>query len=334
MARFDLPLSELVHYRPEVAEPADFVDFWTDTIATTRSHDLGATAVRVDNQLTLIDTYDVSFAGFGGSPVKAWLQVPAGTASPLPAVVQYHGYSGGRGFPYSYTQWAQAGYAHFVMDTRGQGWNVGGGSGTVDASADAGIRHTPGFMTSGIADPATYYYRRVYADAVRLLEVAGASELVDPTRIVVTGGSQGGGIAVAAAGIAPLVGIDLLGAAPDVPFLCHFARATEVTDQHPYAEIVEYLAGWRDQEEVAYRTLSYFDGVNLGRRATAPALFSVGLRDPVCPPSTVFAAYNHYGSLAPAEVAKDIKVYPSNEHEGGAGYQVGAQLAWFAGLFG
>jgi cephalosporin-C deacetylase len=334
MPMFDLPLDDLVSYRPEVAEPADFDAFWTETVADARSFPLAAEFTLMENKLALIDTYDVTFSGFGGSAVKAWLHVPAGASGPLPTVVQYHGYSGGRGFPHSYTLWAQAGYAHFVMDTRGQGWSIGGGSSTPDSSIDAGLIHTPGFMTAGITDPTSYYYRRVYADAIRLLEAARESPLVDPAKIVVTGGSQGGGITLAAAGIAPLAGIDLLGAAPDVPFLCHFRRATQLTDRLPYAEITEYLAGWRDHEDAVYRTLSYFDGVNLGRRATASALFSVGLMDDVCPPSTVFAAYNHYGSRASGDISKDINVYSHNQHEGGAGYQLSAQLDWFGRLFG
>jgi len=149
----------------------------------------------------------------------------------------------------------------------------------------------------------------------------------------VTGGSQGGGLAIAAAGLAPLAGIRLLGAAPDVPFLCHFRRGVELAPSKPYAEIVEYLAGWRDHAEAAYRTLSYMDGVNLARRAEVPALFSVALMDPVCPPSTVYAAYNHWGSRAAELPASEIRVYPHNEHEGGGAYQLDVQLDWFAELF-
>ena len=96
-------------------------------------HDLALTRTPYDNKLALIDTDDLSYAGFGGTPVKAWLHRPAGATGPLPTVVQYHGYSGGRGFPHATTTWAQAGYAHLVMDTRGQGWSDGGGpSGTAD----------------------------------------------------------------------------------------------------------------------------------------------------------------------------------------------------------
>jgi cephalosporin-C deacetylase len=334
MAIFDLPLRDLQDYLPEMEEPSDLEDFWRRSVAAARTHEPTMVTTPVDNRLAVLDTYDVTFPGFGGNPVKAWLHVPAGASGPLPTVVQYHGYSGGRGLPHSWTLWAQAGYAQLTMDTRGQGWAVGGGPGTPDASVDAGAPHPPGFLTAGITDPAAYYYRRVYVDAVRLLEVAQRSPLVDPERIVVTGVSQGGGLSIAAAGIAAMVGIDVLGAAPDVPFLCHFRRATELSDARPYAEITEYLAGWREHVDAAFHTLSYFDCVNLGRRASASALFSAALRDQVCPPSTVFAAYNHYGALASSTPAKDIRVYAHNGHEGGKDYQSLVQLDWLRSVYG
>ncbi len=329
---FDLPLAQLQSYRPEMAVPDDLDEFWSETLAEARRFDLGARLSKIDTELIVLDTYDVSFAGFGGTPVRAWLNAPAGAAGPLPAVVEYRGYSGNRGFPFSSTLWAQAGYAHFVMDTRGQGWTSGGIAPTADSHVDAGIAHTPGFMTSGITNPEHYYYRRVYTDAIRMLEVAGQQSLVDPDRIIVTGGSQGGGMSIATAGLAPLAGIELAGCAPDVPFLCCFPRALEICDQDPYQEITDFLAGWTDQVGAAYRTLSYFDGAILGRRATAPALFSVGLMDPVCPPSTVYAAFNHYGGGV--EVAKKINVYSHNQHEGGKDFQKKAQLDWFTSLAG
>ena len=267
MAMFDLSLDKLREYRPEVAAPADLVDFWRRSIEKARTDDLSATFTPIDNKLAVVDTYDVTYAGFGGAPIKGWLHVPAGTTGPLPTVVQYFGYSGGRGFPHTTNLWAQAGYAHFLMDTRGQGYSSGNPGGTPDDSAYAGLNHSPGFMTAGITDPETYYYRRVYIDAVRALEAARTSPFVDPDKIIVTGGSQGGGISIAAAGLAGLAGIDLLGCAPDVPFLCHFERALQITDKDPYGEITRYLKGFRNEVETAYRTLSYFDGVNLGRLA-------------------------------------------------------------------
>jgi acetyl xylan esterase AXE1 len=57
--------------------------------------------------------------------------------------------------------------------------------------------------------------------------------------------------------------------------------------------------------------LSYCAGLNFAARATAPALFSVGQMDEICPPSTVFAAYNHYAG------PHDIRIWPYNGHEAG-----------------
>jgi cephalosporin-C deacetylase len=208
------------------------------------------------------------------------------------------------------------------MDTRGQGstWSMGD---TPDLYADGGNAHYPGSMTKGILDPRHYYYRRVFTDAVRAIEAARSHPDVDATKIAVTGGSQGGGITIAAAGLVPDVAV----AIPDVPFLCHYRRATEIVDSYPYKEIAEYCHTHRDKVETVFDTLSYFDGVNLSARAKAKALFSTALMDQVCPPSTVFAAYNHWAG------EKDIKVYPYNGHEGGGSYQTAEKLKFLKSIW-
>ena len=316
MAQFDLPLDQLRRYTPDLPVPDDLDAIWSDTLAGTRANDLDATFTRVDSGLRLVETFDVRFAGFGGHPVRGWLQLPVGRTGPLSAVVQYIGYGGGRGLPHELILYAAAGYAHFVMDTRGQGssWSVGE---TPDPDPSGAPFH-PGFMTRGILDPATYYYRRVFTDAARAVEAVRSHPAVDPARVAVTGGSQGGGIAIAAAALVP----DLAGAAPDVPFLCDFPRATTLVDTNPYAEIVRYLKAHRDHVDRVARTLSYVDGAVLAGRATTPALFSVGLMDVTCPPSTVYAAYNHWAG------PKEIVEYPFNDHEGGQGFHEAAKLRW------
>ncbi len=143
-------------------------------------------------------------------------------------------------------------------------------------------------------------------------------------RLVVAGGSPGGGITIAAAGLAAKVGVELVGAMPDVPFLCDFRRALEVATTGRYAEIESYLAAWRGQGPQVLQTLNHFDGVHLARRASCPTLFSVALLDTTCPPSTVYAAYAEWSGV------KDMVVYDYNNHEGGGAYQQARQLAWVA----
>lgn len=317
MALFDYPLDVLQDYRPQLDKPADFGAFWSDTLKEARAHPLNATFEPVNTHLTTLESFDVTFAGYGGQPIKAWLSLPVKRSEKLPCVVEYIGYGGGRGFPADWLLYPSAGYAHLVMDTRGQGsgWLKGD---TPDVPVDGSSPHVPGFMTLGILAPQTYYYRRLFTDAVRAVEAARAFEDVDADRIAVTGASQGGGVTLAVAGLVP----DIKLAMPDVPFLCHYRRATELVDTHPYAEISRFCNVHRDKVETVFGTLSYFDGVTFAAQARAQALFSVALMDTVCPPSTVYAAFNHYGG------PKTLKVYSYNGHEGGQSYQSTEKLSF------
>jgi cephalosporin-C deacetylase len=303
VAWFDLPLDQLRLHRSQVQAPEDLEQFWSGTLEEARAHYALLSAVATRTGLEAMQVHDVTFAGFDGQPVSAWLTCPRAASAPLPCVVEYVGYGGGRGHPWEWLFWPSAGYAHLVMDTRGQGshWR----SGVTPDRWPVISPHADGYLTMGLDDPDGYYYRRVYADAVRAVDAARALPQVDPGRIAVAGGSQGGGIALAVAGL-----VDGLAAALiDMPFLCDMRRASELTDTEPYAQIGRYLRTHPDRVEQAFATLSYFDGTVLGRTATAPALFCVGLMDDVCPPSTVFAAANAYGHQA------KVVEYPYNGHD-------------------
>lgn len=316
MALFDLPLDQLRSCRSTSAEPEDFDAFWAKTLQEARAHDLDVRFEPVDTGLATVEVYDVTFAGFAGHPVKGWLTLPAGTSAPVPLVVEFIGYGGGRGLPHTHLLWAATGRAHFVMDTRGQG--SGWSPGDTPDPAGSGPAY-PGFMTRGVESPESYYYRRVYTDGVRAVEAARAHPLTDASRTAAIGASQGGGITIAVGGLLP----DLAAIAPDVPFLCDFPRATTLTDRDPYREIGNFLKTHRGRTEQVMRTLAYFDGVHFAARGRAPALFSAALEDQTCPPSTVFAAFNAY-----AGEDRTIEVYDFNDHEGGGPYQEAAKVRW------
>ncbi|NIH79124.1 acetylxylan esterase [Amycolatopsis viridis] len=316
---YDLPLSELSEYRPALEEPPDLDAFWAAALSEAAAFDLDPVFRPHETLLRTVEVFDTSFTGAHGQRISAWLVLPRQRPEKLPCVVQYLGYNLGRGLPHDVLTWSAFGYAHLVVDTRGQGGKTLPGA-TADTMPAPPGPHVPGFMTLGILDPAQYFYRRVYVDAVRAVAAARAHPAVDADRMVVAGGSQGGGITLAAAALAP----DIAAAMPDVPFLCHFRRGAEIATDGPYLELVTWLAAHRQRSAEAFATLRYFDAAVLAPRASAPALFSVALRDPVCPPSTVFAAFNRYGG--PGE----IRVWEWNQHEGGQGAQVAEQAAWLA----
>lgn len=282
-------------------EPDDFDAFWADTIAETRSLPLDVTVTPHPTRLTQIDVYEVRFRGFAGTPIRAWLRVPHGAAGPLPGMVQFFGYGNGRGHALRDLRWAAAGYAHLVVDARGQGHGD-----TDDDHADGGPS-AGGFLTRGLRSPQEYYYRRVYADAVRAVEALRSLDLVDPARVGVVGASQGGGIALAMAGLVP----DLAVAVIQAPFLCELDRAATLSREHPYSLLTQYLADRRGDAATALDTLRYFDGVNHAKRANAPALLSTGMLDGIAPPDTVLPAFSAYGG------EKTVVLWPYNGHEAG-----------------
>jgi cephalosporin-C deacetylase len=315
----DMPLEQLRAYRPELDAPEDFDDFWTETLKTAREAADGARPVFepvAESPLRTVEAYDVRFPGWDGQPVAAWLLLPRGAVGPLPAVVSYIGYGGGRGLHTEHLYWSAAGYAHLVVDSRGQGHT------TPDPDPAPGPQYVGGFMTRGIQGPRHHYYRRLITDAVRAVDAVRTHPAVDAGRIVAAGHSQGGGLALAAAALA---GPDVAAALADVPFLCHMRRGAQTATAGPYPEIAHYLgAHTREDPDQVFRTLGYFDGVHFARRAAhTPALFSAALMDPVCPPSTVFAAYNHY-----AHPEKDVVVWDFGDHGGGRGSQSLRQTEW------
>ncbi|QJU55170.1 acetylxylan esterase [Herbiconiux sp. KACC 21604] len=325
MPHTDLPLDELRQYRPEPPEVPGFDDFWASTLREARRVPMRPRLVEVDAGLPLLEVSDVTFPGFGGHPVRGWYLRPRG-AERLPVVVTFQGYGGGRGHAHEWTMFPSAGYAHFVMDSRGQG--SGHRVGVTPDPAGSGP-HAAGLVTSGIESPHGYYYRRLYTDAARAIEAAAILPGVDPARVVASGASQGGALALAASVLTADLQYAPIGAMIDVPFLQHIRRAVRITASATgYGEIVRYLSVHRGAERVAMETLDHVDGLGFAARATVPALWSVGLMDDVCPPSTVFASYNTYAG------PKQIAVYPFNAHEGGSTHHQGEQLGFLADLVG
>src|SRR5437899_10404249 len=117
MAIYEASLDELRSTRAQVTAPPDLDEFWAAALAADAAHPLAATFTPAASPLTVLESYDVTFAGAGGDPIRAWLHLPAARpATPLPCVVEFIGYGGGRGLVHQNIMWAAAGYAHLVVD--------------------------------------------------------------------------------------------------------------------------------------------------------------------------------------------------------------------------
>ncbi|MGE5135396.1 MAG: acetylxylan esterase [Gemmatimonadota bacterium] len=309
MPWYDLPLAKLREHTAGSAEPPGLDDWWAARLAAARAAAAPVTLTEYEpGAYGPLRVYDAEFSGAGGDRIRGWYLLPPGSpapdagAGPAAVVVKFVGYGGGRGLPVEHALLPAAGFATFVMDVRGQGgrWTVGA---TGDPAAGAGPELST-VMTRGLASPEDYYYTRLFTDAVRAAETA-AGLAAPGARLAVAGASQGGGLALATAA---LLGGAVAVCHADVPFLCDIGRAVTLAPKAPYTEVAEFLANHTGLVDAALNTLCYVDCALLASRITAECLLSVGLMDDICPPSTVFAAYNAIRS------GKDIAVHPFGVH--------------------
>ncbi len=145
-----------------------------------------------------------------------------------------------------------------------------------------------GYWAYGLDSRERYYYRRVYTGTLRANDFLTSLPQWDGRNLGVTGGSQGGALAIITAGLdarvtrlaayypalSDLTGY-LNGRAGGWP---HVFRATEGPNVH------------REDSKIA--TSRYYDVVNFARRVKAPGLYSWGFNDETCPPTSMYAAYN------------------------------------------
>lgn len=298
MPSIDMPLEQLRQYKPSLTRESDFDAYWDATISEALSQPLNAEFIPYDLGAKNAECFAVRFDGYKGGRIAGWYLRPKG-GGPFSGVCHYHGYVGPGVRPLEMLPLVGQGLCALSMDCRGQCGQ------SQDTALYPGGHHL-GWMTIGISDPQTYYYRYVFADAVRALEVLAARDEVDESRLAVTGISQGGAITLAAASLTKR---PLRLALPDIPFLCDYQRAVKITPNGPYPEIVRFIKTNPSLHEQVFRTLSYCDCMNLAPRIRCKTVISNGLCDDICPPSTIFAAYNHITA------EKQMEIYPFHMHE-------------------
>lgn len=299
MPIIDLSLEQLKNYKPPLTRRSDFESFWKENIKLSEEQPLNPVLKKMEYPVKKIETYRLIFNGFiDKTPVYAWFIKPVGKG-PFPALLYFHGYGSNRGVVSEYLMWALQGLVVLSIDIRGQ-------SGETPDYARYPSGSIIGHMTKGILDKNTYYYRYVYMDCFRALKILAEMDCVVRNKIGVMGMSQGGGLTIITTALNGSVALAL----SEEPFLCHFERAVEVTTTDPYLEISKYLKTHPNDFEKVFETLSYFDAMNFAPDIKCPILMSVGLLDVTCPPSTVFATFNHIASKN-----KELAIYYGAGHE-------------------
>lgn len=283
----DMPVKELQKYNGVNPKPVDFEEYWDKAIAEMKSVDPQVVMTKSEFQTPTVECYDMYFTGVNGARIYVKHLRPKDITEKIPAVLQFHGYSGSSGDWSSKLGYAASGIAMFAMDVRGQGGrseDVGGVRGNT-------LR---GHIIRGLEDddPHKLLFRDIFLDTAELAGIVMGLDYIDETKVFATGGSQGGALTIACAALEP----QIAKAAPTYPFLCDYKRVWDMDlDIQAYAELREWFRNFdprHEREQEIFTKLGYIDLQYLAPRIKGDVLMFTGLMDNVCPPSTQYAAYN------------------------------------------
>ena len=304
MPMLDMSVKELECYKGVNPKPEDFDEYWNLAIKEMSDVKPQVTMTKSWFQTPTVECLDMYFTGVNGARIYVKHLRPKQITGKIPAVLNFHGYSGDSGDWVDKLAYAASGVAVFAMDVRGQGGkseDVGGTKGnTFHGHFIRGLSET---------DPHKLLFRDIFLDTAELAKIAMELDYIDETKVSTYGGSQGAALALACAALESRI----YKVVASEPFLCDFKRVWDMDlDLNAYAELRDYFRFYdpRHEREIEiFKKLGYIDIHNLAPRIKAEVLMLTGLLDNVCPPSTQYAAYNNM------TCKKSHLIFPDFGHE-------------------
>ena len=303
MPQLDMPLSKLQEYMGRTPRPADFDAFWERSLAEMNAIDPKPEFKPHEFRSNCADLFELRFTSTKGAVIFGKVAVPKNIKGKVPAVLIFHGLGGDGGSYRSLLAYASQGYVVASMDCRGQaGLSQDVGTPTV------GTMLTP-FVRGLDGEPENLLCRDLFLDTAMFARIIMGLDYVDETRVGCTGGSQGGALTVACAALVPSIKL----CAPIHPYLSDYKRVWEMDlAKDAYEGLRGFFRHYdprHEREEEIFTKLGYIDIQNLTPRIRAKVLWSTGLMDNICPPSSQFAAYNKL------TCEKEVVIYPDYGHE-------------------
>lgn len=289
--------------KPAAPPPDDFNAFWQTKVKELSQIPANAVLKFDDSGKTNVDYWKITMDGYNNTHIQGQLARPEkGQEFPALLIVQWAG--------------VYALQKNWVTDRARDGWLA------LDIEAhDLPIDKPESFYKDQFAGPLknywsigndnreTSYYLRMYLSAYQALEYLKSRPDWNHKTLVVMGDSQGGMQTIMLAGLHP---DDLTAALALVP-----------AGGDMLAPEVGRAPGWpawyfnidgKDPAKV-HEASRYFDIANFAPHIKCPVLVGLGLRDEVCPPSSVLAAVNQIKSR------KEVVILPKSGHQDEHGTQ-------------
>ena len=295
---------------PTVKMPEDFDQFWSDAKKELEEVPLDAKVTLMPELSTAdINVYHVNLQNIrmpkawrGVSRFYGMLSVPKKPGK-YPAIL---GVPGAGVRSYGRDDRAAQGLIVFKVGIHGIPVNL---PNELYQSLSAGI--LSGYSTYDLDDRDLYYYKRVYLGCVRAIDFIFSLPEFDGETLAVTGGSQGGALSIVTAGLDNRVKY-LAAYYPALSDVTGYLQGRAGGWPHMFAKYdSEKYPDWVEN-------IGYFDVVNFAKKLTMPGWYSWGFNDNVCPPTSMYAAYNSI--TAPKELHKFLETehwtFPEQRNQG------------------
>jgi cephalosporin-C deacetylase-like acetyl esterase len=271
---------------PPLTKEPDFEKFWKESLAGLKKADPQYQLIHQPKlSQSELNVYEVRMRSYGNIRVRGWYEVPK-SKGPHPVILRVPGYGGNMKPIARFNDMIV-----FSFNPRGHG------------NSQEDIKGQPSnYWIRGLENKVGYYYQGAYLDCVRAVDFLCSRKEVDPKRIAVKGGSQGGGLSLSTAALDSRISL----CAPHIPFLTNWDLYFKTSHWPEMDEWIEEKDSRTWQSTL--KTLSYFDTMNMAPRIECPVFMGVGLQDAICPPVTNFAVYNRLKGK------REYRVYPYAKH--------------------
>lgn len=280
--------------KPCTSMPADFESFWKNSIENARNTPLSPTMELLPERCTdKVNVYHISFQNIRyGSRTYGILCVPKKDGT-YPALLRVPG-AGVR--PYNGDIWTAAEGA-ITLEIGIHGVPVNMPQSVYDDLANGALSGYPYFNDNSREQS---YYQRVFVGVIRAIDFIYTLPEFNGKTLGVTGSSQGGALSMVAAALDNRVTFY----AAIHPALCdHRGHLQNRAGGWPH-----YFRYFPNPDENRLKMADYYDMVNFARIIKVPGWYSWGYNDDVCPPTSIYAAYNTVSAK------KEVHLYLQTGH--------------------
>lgn len=269
--------------KPGTARPKDLKKYWDHEKTALKALPMDVKSEKVDSKQPGIVCFNTEINCIGPKPARGYYSKPENAeAKSLPIVLLVHaaGVKGSwcRSEISNATDYAKKGAICFDLNAHGM---LNGQPDEYYNNLENG--ELKEYFFKGLESKNDLYFRGMYLRLIRSLDFLTQQPEWDGKRIIVIGESQGGGQALAAAGLDQRVSAVVA----TVPAMCDWG-GTLITRKGGWPQPFEQAGNKENMKKV----LPYFDAAHLLSMSKATIVVEIGLVDNTCPSTSIYAAVN------------------------------------------